>query len=85
MIDNGRCDKELIWNASNCKCECDKLCHVREYLDYRNCKCRKRLTNKLVEECGENNYRNEIIYTGNLDGYEKICNSCTVYIVTLYY
>ena len=25
-----------------------------EYLDYANCKCRKRLLDKLVEECSEN-------------------------------
>ena len=43
-----------IWNASNCKCECDKWCDVGEYLDYENCKCRKRLADKLVEECAEN-------------------------------
>ena len=30
-----------IKNPSNCDCECDKLCDVREYLDYKNCKCRK--------------------------------------------
>ena len=28
-----------------CECECDKSCNVGEYLDYANCKCRKRLTN----------------------------------------
>ena len=25
-----------------------------EYLDYENCKCRKRLIDKLIEECDEN-------------------------------
>ena len=25
-----------------------------EYLDYENCKCRKRLADKLIEECNEN-------------------------------
>ena len=34
--------------------ECDKLCDVAEYLDCKNCKCRKRLNDKLVEECSEN-------------------------------
>ena len=29
-------------------------CDVGEYLDYENCKCRKRLVDKLVEECNEN-------------------------------
>ena len=32
----------------------DKWCDVGEYLDYENCKCRKNLVNKLVEECTEN-------------------------------
>ena len=45
-----RCDDEFIWNPSICKCECDKSCDVGEYLDYANCKCRKRLIYKLVEE-----------------------------------
>ena len=48
------CDMEFIWNLCNCECECDKLCDVREYLDYKNCKCRKRLIDKLVKECSEN-------------------------------
>ena len=33
---------------------------VCEYLDYENCKCRKRLVEKLVEECNENTDDNEI-------------------------
>ena len=54
MIDKGVCDKGYAWNPSNCECECDKSCDVGEYLDYENCKCRKRLVDKLVEECNEN-------------------------------
>ena len=54
MIDKGICDKGFIWNPSNCECGCDKLCDVGEYLDYVNCKCRKRLVDKLIEECTEN-------------------------------
>ena len=54
LIDKGICDKGNIWNSSNCKCECDKPCDFGEYLDYENCKCRKRLVDKLVEECNEN-------------------------------
>ena len=37
-----------------CVCECDKSCDVGEYLDYDNCKCRKKLVDELVEECTEN-------------------------------
>ena len=43
LIDKGACDKGYLWNPSNCKCECDKSCDIGEYLDYENCKCRKRL------------------------------------------
>ena len=56
MIDKGVCDKGYAWNLSNCECECDKSCNVGEYLEYENCKCRKRLVDKLVEE-----------YNGNID------------------
>ena len=45
------CDKGFIWNPSNC--ECDRSCEVGEYLDYANCKCRKKLVDELVEECSE--------------------------------
>ena len=39
--------------SSNCECECDKTCDVGEYLDYENCKCRKKIVDKLVDECTE--------------------------------
>ena len=54
MIDKGICDKRFIWNPSNCECECDKLCDVGEYVNSENCKRRKNLVDKLVEECTEN-------------------------------
>ena len=38
----GVCDKEIIWNPSNYECEYDKSCDIGEYLDYSNCRCRKR-------------------------------------------
>ena len=43
LIDKGMGDKGFIWNPSICNCECDKLCDIREYLDYKNCKCRKKV------------------------------------------
>ena len=48
LTDKGMGDKGFIWNPSNCECECDKMCDVGENLDYENCKCRKRLTDKLI-------------------------------------
>ena len=54
LIDKGVCDKGYIWNRSNCEHECDKSCDVGEYLEYKNCSCRKKSADKLVEECTEN-------------------------------
>ena len=54
LIDKGSCDKGFIQNSSNCECECDKSCYVGEYLDYSNKKKKKKLVDKLVEECSEN-------------------------------
>ena len=85
------CDKGFIWNPSNSEFECDKSCDVRAYLDYKTCKCRKRLVDKLVEKCSENIDGNEMLYNETLDlislntiplnVYKKVCNSCTIYIV----
>ena len=84
------CDKGFIWNPSNCECECDKLCDVGEYLDYKNCRCRKRLIDKLVEEYSENIDGNKMLYNETLDEislnaiplnvYKKVCGSCTLYM-----
>ena len=53
LIDKGICGKGFIWNHSNCECECDKSCNIGEYLDYENCKCRKKIVDKLIDECTE--------------------------------
>ena len=53
LIDKGICDKGFIRDPSNCDCECDKSYNIGQYLDYKNCKCRKKLVGKLVEECNE--------------------------------
>ena len=54
LIDKGPCDKRSIWNPSNCECECHKSCDTGQYLDYINCKRRKKLVDKLVDKCTEN-------------------------------
>ena len=74
LIDKGVCDKGFIWNPSNCECECDKSCDVGEYLDYENCKCKKK---QLVEECTEEAKIAEITLTKNVHK----SSSCTLYIV----
>ena len=42
-----------LFGILSCECECDKSCDVGESLDYENCKCRKKLVDKLVYECTE--------------------------------
>ena len=49
LFDKDVCDKGSIWNRSKCGCKCDKSCDVGECLDYKNCKCRKKLVDELVE------------------------------------
>ena len=68
-------------DRSNCECECDKLCDIGEDLYYKNCKCRKKLFDELVEEYSENIAGNEMICNDTLNDYEKIYNSCTIDIV----
>ena len=80
------CDKGFIWNPSNCECECDKSCDIEEYLDYKNCKCKKKIIDKLAEECSENIYENETTDIIPLDAillnvYKKVCNSRMLYVV----
>ena len=53
LINKGVCDKGYAWNPSSCECEYDKSCNISEYLDYKKCKCKKSLVNKLVEEYNE--------------------------------
>ena len=82
LIDKGVCDKGFIWNPSNCKCECDKLCDVGEYLDYENCKRRKKLVDKLVEECTENVEEVKLAKRTSAE-HENMhkCSSCPLYIM----
>ena len=76
MIDKGVCTERFIWNPSNWECEFDKSCDVGEFLDYKNCKCRKELADKLVKECTENIDEVKIASKN-----EHKCSSCILYIV----
>ena len=81
LIDKGVCDKGFIWNPSNCECKWDKSCDVSEYLDYENCKCRKKIVNTLIEECTEN--VEEVKITLAEDKNKHKSSSCTLYIVLI--
>ena len=70
------CDKAFIWNPSNCECECGKSCDVGGYLNYENCKFRKKLAKKWIEESAEN--EDEVKITSEN---KHKCSSCMLYIV----
>ena len=54
LIDKGVCDKGFIFNPSNCKCDCDKSCNTIQYLDYLDCKCKKKIIDLLIiQQCTE--------------------------------
>ena len=64
--------------------ECDKNCDIGEYLDHENCKCRKKLADKLIDECAETIDETKLVnitFTENENNYE--CGSCIVYIVLM--
>ena len=90
LIDKGVCDEGFTWNPSNCDCECDKSCDIGEYLDYKNCRCRKKIIDQLIEECSENIDGNEMLYNETLNAVpldtisssdNKTSDSCIVYII----
>ena len=68
LIDKGICDKGFIWNPINCSSECDKTCDIGEYVDYQNCKCRRKIVGELVKECNKNIDENKMIYNEALNG-----------------
>ena len=76
LINKLVCDKGYLWNPSSCSCECDKLCDVGQYLDYKNCVCRKSVIDKMVKEC-INVVDGDVIYDKTL----KDCSSQTSYVV----
>ena len=48
-------------------------------LNYKNCKCRKKKADNLVEECSENTDENKMISVA-LNDYRSVCGSCTIYV-----
>ena len=55
-----------------------KSCDFGEYLDFENCKCRKRLVDKLIQECNKNI---EEISLTKINSTKCKINSCIIYIV----
>ena len=80
LINKMVCDNGYIWNPSNCECKCDKLCDIGQYLDYKNCVCRKSIVDKLVEEC-INVIDGNTMYNETLSINPNDCPSSTPYVV----
>ena len=78
LIEKGICDKRFNWIPNNYECECDKSSAVGEYPHYKNCKCKNRLVDKLVEECSENIDENELHQNKMI--YNSIRNDIKKYI-----
>ena len=51
LVSKLACDKGYMWNPSTCSCECDRYCETGQYLDYKNCVCRKKIIDDLTEHC----------------------------------
>ena len=84
IIDKGVYDKWSIWNLSNCEYKCYKSCDVGEYLGYENCKCKKKLFDKLTEECTENVEELKLAKINSAkDENKHKCSSCTLSIVLI--
>ena len=82
LVDKGVWGKGFIWNPRNCECKCDKSCDVGEYFDYENCKCRKRIVDRLIEECTETVEEVKIAkITLSKDENKHKCSSCTLCVV----
>ena len=79
LIDNGVCYKGYAWNPSNCKCEYYKSWDVGEDLYYENYQCRKKLIDKLVDECNETCYEETSLVKINSTKCKH--NSCILCIV----
>ena len=40
-----------MWNPSICSCKYDRYCETGQYLAYKNCICRKKIIDDLIEQC----------------------------------
>ena len=45
------CDKGYTWNPSTCECQCEMWCKPGQYLDHKNCICKNKLIDRIIEEC----------------------------------
>ena len=44
------CTKGHTWNPSTCECQWDMWCKQGQYLDHKNCICKNKLIDRVIEE-----------------------------------
>ena len=74
------CDKGFIFNPSNCGWEYDRSCNMGQYLDYSDCKWKKKLIDLIIEECTENHDDKTKIVNTTVKNKNSFCK---VYIVLM--
>ena len=52
-------------------------------MDYANCKCRKRLVDKLIEECTKNIDEITLFECNSVEHKNKCRSSCIIYVVLI--
>ena len=74
--------KQFIWNTSNYEPESHKSCHIDEYLDYENCKCRKTLIDNWLKNALKMSKKSNWLKYLQLN--MKVCNSFSTFYVVLF-
>ena len=71
-----------MWQLSSCGCKCNKTCKIDDYLDIKNCSCKKFLIVKLVlERADEILETTETSFDDKKATYEK--NYCLIHTISL--
>ena len=68
------CTKGYTWSLSICECQCDTWCKPGQYLDHKNCVCKNKLIDRLIEEF--TSIINETMM--NNDNYDNVNNYYSV-------
>ena len=72
------CTKGYTWNPSTCECQCDTWCKQGQYLDHKNCICKNKLIDRVIEECTSIIKETMINNNDNIDNNNTITNSFIV-------
>ena len=76
------CTKGYTWNPSICESQCDKWCKPAQYLDHKNCICKNKLIDRIIEEC--TNVINETMMNNDNDNNTTWFNAITYFFIELF-